>query len=158
MCLFEGPVREAVHRLKYRGQRALAEPLGGLMADWWERRGAEVDLIVPVPLHPKRLRERGYNQAALLAKVMARHVGRPLADDGVLVRVRHTRSQMELGEAQRRRNVIGAFRADEVGVRGRRVLLVDDVCTTGATLEACTDALRAAGAVEVRAFTLARTP
>jgi len=155
--LFEGPVRVAVHRLKYRGRRSLAEPLGALMADWWAQHPAEIDLVVPVPLHPRRLRQRGYNQAALLAAVLAGRIQQPLAE-GVLFRVRYTRPQMELKEVERRRNVRGAFRGRDGTVRGRRILLVDDVCTTGATLEACADALRKAGAAEVWALTLARAP
>lgn len=157
MLLFEGPVRTAVHRLKYRDGHALAGPLGGLLVGWWEEHPLGVDVVVPVPLHPQRLERRGYNQAALLAAVLARGVGLPLLERA-LVRVRNTRPQMSLGREARRANVAGAFRAVDGAVEGQRVLLVDDVCTTGATLEACADALREAGAAEVRALTLARAP
>jgi ComF family protein len=116
-----------------------------------------VDVIVPVPLHPARLRRRGYNQAALLARELGRRVGLPV-EERALQRVRATRSQMRLSAADRRRNVQGAFRCADGRVRGRRVLLLDDVCTTGATLEACADALRAGGAESVWALTLARAP
>jgi len=158
ILLFEGPVRTAVHRLKYRDGRALAEPLGALMADWWDRHPLEVDLIVPVPLHPRRLRQRGYNQAALLARQLGRHAGLPVQEKA-LSRVRATPPQMRLSAEARRQNVRGAFRCtDEEEIAGRRVLLVDDVCTTGATLEACANALQTAGAAGVLALTLARTP
>lgn len=152
---FRGPVRTAVHFLKYRRAVHLAEPLGGLIASCWEARGVPVDLIVPVPLHPSRFRARGYNQATLLAWSVGRRLDLPV-DEAALVRVRATKAQMSLGLEERRTNVQGAFMARGDRVQGRRVLLVDDVCTTGATLEACADALRSGGAREVWALTLAR--
>lgn len=157
VLLFEGSARTAIHRLKYRNGRALAKPFGQLMADGWDRCRLEVDVIVPVPLHARRLRQRGYNQAALLARELARHTGLPLYEEA-LSRVRHTASQMTLDAAARRDNVRGAFYCTDGQLRGQRVLLIDDVCTTGATLDACADALRAAGAVAVWGFTLARAP
>ncbi len=153
---FRGPARAAIHLLKYRHALSLAEPLGTLMARRWAARGAPVDLVVPVPLHPARFRARGYNQAALLAWAVGRRLGLPV-DEGALLKVRATKAQMALGLEERRANVQGAFIAREERVGGQRVLLVDDVCTTGATLEACADALRAGGAREVWALTLART-
>jgi ComF family protein len=112
-------------------------------------------MIVPVPLHPWRFWRRGYNQAALLAGELGRRVGLPV-DEAALRRVRATSSQMRLGAADRRRNVKGAFTCRPDRVQDKRVLLMDDVCTTGATLEACSDALRAGGATGVWALTLAR--
>ncbi len=155
--LFKGALRRAVHQLKYRHARGLAEPLGGLLAGYWQEHPWPVDLIVPVPLHPSRMRRRGYNQAALLAYELGRRVGLPM-DEDALQRVRSTPPQMRLDAVERRRNVAGAFRCRDGRVRGRRVLLVDDVCTTGATLEACADGLRAGGAEAVWALTLARAP
>ncbi len=153
---FCGPVRAAIHYLKYRHARELADLLGAWMAEYWLQHPLPAEVIVPVPLHPSRLRQRGYNQAALLAWALSCRIGLPM-DEDALCRVRATASQMRLRAADRRRNVEDAFRCLTDRMRGRRVLLVDDVCTTGATLEACADALREGGARQVWALTLART-
>ncbi|MBN1953773.1 MAG: ComF family protein [Anaerolineae bacterium] len=155
--LFDGPAREAIHRLKYRQGRQLAEPLGGLLRMYWEEHPLPVNVIVPVPLHPSRLRQRGYNQAALLARELGRKIGLPV-NEKALLRVRATASQMRLSAADRRRNVQDAFQCSDDRVAGQKVLLLDDVCTTGATLEACADALHSKGAAAVWALTLARAP
>ena len=152
---FEGTLREAVHLFKYNGRTTLAEPMGDLMAAYWKQNRMEVDVVVPVPLHAVRLRERGYNQAALLAHEMARRVGLAI-DEGVLVRQRATASQVDLDVRQRRENVRAAFRCSSDRLAGKRVLLIDDVCTTGATLEACSVALSEGGVRSVQALTLAR--
>jgi ComF family protein len=152
---FEGTLREVVHLFKYNDRTILAEPMGDLMAAYWKQNPMEVDVVVPVPLHAARLRERGYNQAALLAHEMARRVGLAV-DDGVLIRQRATASQIDLDVRQRRENVRAAFRCSSDRLAGKRVLLVDDVCTTGATLEACSVALSEGGARSVQALTLAR--
>lgn len=157
VLLFEGPARAAIHYFKYRRAQELAKPLGGLLAEYWLSHPIQVDLIVPVPLHPSRLRVRGYNQAALLAQQLGQRAGLPV-DEGALRRIRATASQMRLDARQRRQNVQGAFHCPDGRVRGQQVLLIDDVCTTGATLEACADALRAGGAKAVWALTLARAP
>jgi len=152
---FEGVIREAVHRLKYRGRTALAESLGELMAAYWVQHSMLADLIVPVPLHAARMRERGYNQAALLAREMARRVGLEV-DEQTLVRQRATDPQVELNAKQRKENVRDAFSCSSNALAGKQVLLIDDVCTTGATLEACAVALYTQGVRGVQALTLAR--
>lgn len=153
---FEGVVRKAVHRFKYNGLTALSEPLGELMASYWIEHPVPVDVVVPVPLHIARLRERGYNQATLLARELAARVNL-IVDDRLLKRQRATAPQVELNARQRMENVRDAFRCvSKSAIDGKRVLLIDDVCTTGSTLEACAVALRAGGAHVVRALTLAR--
>lgn len=145
-------MKEIVHALKYEGRRSIAPPLGALMRECGAEllRGAGV--VVPVPLHPRREYERGFNQAAELAL----HLGPPVVS--LLARVTNTRSQIELPRDQRQENVRNAFgyRPSALGSIPRIVVLVDDVSTTGATLEACARVLRANGVKEVRALTAAR--
>jgi len=153
---FDGTLRDAIHAFKYQGLTVLGQHLGELLAQGWERLRPEGDVIVPVPLHGKRLRERGYNQSALLARELGRHAGVPVLE-GALNRVRETLPQVDLDAGQRWNNVREAFRCDnEDSIRGRAVLLIDDVCTTGATLIACAEALRPHGPASVWALTLAR--
>jgi ComF family protein len=155
--IFEGPIREAIHHLKYNGRTSLAEPLGELLIEYWRANPLPADLIVPVPLHQARLRERGYNQSTLLGERLARASGLPLVESA-LRRVKATVPQITLTAAQRQANVQDAFEARAELVQGQRVLLIDDVCTTGSTLEACQRALKRAGAQSVWALTLARAP
>jgi ComF family protein len=152
---YEGSLRDIIHALKYEGRRSIAPPLGALMRS----AGADVlrgaDAVVPVPLHPRRERSRGFNQADDLARALGLPV-RPL-----LRRVRYTTSQIELPKDERHRNVHDAFALNRaagsgLGAPGSIVVLVDDVATTGATLEVCAAVLKAAGAKEVRALTAAR--
>jgi len=154
--LYQGPVRELVHALKYDGQAALAEPMARLMEADLRRQAVGVDLLAPVPLSGWRERTRGYNQSTLLARELARLLRLPLAKDA-MARSRHTPPQARIATAsERRRNVEGAFVCRDRGLAGRSILIVDDVTTTGATLEACAAALKAAGAARVRALTFAR--
>jgi ComF family protein len=149
-------LRQAIHQLKYDSLRALAAPLGELMGQGWEYlapRGIEIDAIVPVPLHHRRQRERGYNQAALLARVLGQKLGVPV-DEGMLARIRHTRPQVGLNVAQRQANLLGAFQHIGSGASRKRLLLVDDVCTSGSTLQEAAAALRQGGASKVWAYTL----
>lgn len=156
---FSGVVRQAVHAFKYEGQRQLAGVLGEWMAQAWPGTGLAADYIVPVPLHPRRLRERGYNQATLLADELSEKVNLPVFPE-ILMRSRMTKTQIELSAPEREKNVAGAFAfvGPDSAVAGRTVLLVDDVRTTGATLNACAGALKQAGAARVLAFTLSRAP
>jgi len=134
-----------VHALKYGGRPALASALGEVLAAALPA-AARPDLVLEVPLHPTRRRERGYNQAALLADAAAERLGVPRLS-AALIRVRGTAPQARLDPLSRRANVAGAFRVRQpAALRGRSVLIVDDVVTTGATLEACLDALAVAGA------------
>jgi ComF family protein len=152
---FDGAAREAIHRLKYDGLAALAIPLGAALADAWREQPCAADVVVPVPLHRRRQAERGFNQSALLAREFARRLALPL-DETALSRQRATRPQVDLGAEERKENVRGAFVATGRALSGKSVLLIDDVCTTGATLEACAVAMYAGGARRVCALTLAR--
>ena len=148
-------VRDALHAFKFEGRRALARPLAALVLEQWAPViGADVAALVPVPLGRARERERGFNQAALLAERVAAGLGVPLRSRW-LVRARATRPQSDLGAAERRANVRGAFAA-ATAAAGHHVVVVDDVLTTGATVEECARALRVAGAARVGVLTVAR--
>lgn len=152
---FEGIFREAVHRFKYDRLMALAEPLGELLAEGWRALRPPGEVIVPVPLYSRRLRERGYNQSTLLARELSRRVGLPVLEQ-TLIRIRETAPQVDLNASQRRVNVTAAFECTTGEICGHAVLLVDDVCTTGATLNACAEALRKQEPRSIWALTLAR--
>jgi ComF family protein len=155
---YEGPLRVLLLQLKFAGRRRAAARLASLLLEDAAVRQllATSDLIVPVPLHPRRLRERGFNQSALIAQALGRRVGRPVAT-GALVRRRDTAPQSGLKAAERRRNVQEAFVVRRRAcVAGRVVTVVDDVVTTGATARACARALAGAGAAELRLLSAAR--
>jgi ComF family protein len=152
---YEGPLRNAILRLKFKNDIGLAAALGPMLEACWHEHGLRADLLVPVPLAPARQRERGYNQAALLAGALGERIAIGVAS-GALARTRDTGSQIGLRFGDRYANVAGAFRANGGSVAGRTVALVDDVCTSGATLAACAAALREAGAAEVWGVALAR--
>ena len=146
---YQEPLRSYIHALKYDGNTRLAQPLGTLLAGAYRASGIRADALVPVPLHSERERQRGYNHALLLARACASQVGIPLVEQ-MLVRHRATLSQVGLQRWERQQNVQGAFSCSPAyaggQLRGRALLLIDDVSTTAATLEACASPLFAAGA------------
>jgi ComF family protein len=152
---YEGCVEMSIHRFKYQGWRRLAEPLALLMGERLAVEGLAAEWAVAVPLHPARLRARGYNQAELLARELRRRLG--LAKPpGELVRVRATPPQVGHDRLWRLANVKNAFEWRGEPLRGRPILLVDDVATTGATLDACAGALRVAESGSVTGISVAR--
>lgn len=155
------PLSQAIYGLKYRGHRELAPILARylfalLLNDSWAEPYRTVDGVIPVPLHVDRQRERGYNHAELLAKAFCAQMQLPL-QSGWLIRRRATHTQVGLSAAERRTNVAQAFVAHPA-VQGKRVIVLDDVYTTGATLNACAEALVMAGASAVYGLTLATPP
>ncbi|PKN33569.1 MAG: amidophosphoribosyltransferase [Deltaproteobacteria bacterium HGW-Deltaproteobacteria-19] len=156
---YDGVLMTMIHRLKYREQSRLAEPLGRLLAagDYPGLRIGEASLVIPVPLHPRRLRQRGFNQSLLLAKAVGKSHGIPV-DARSLRKPVASDPQVSLGRRQRERNVRGVFVvADAERIKGKGILLVDDVYTTGSTLKECARVLLRAGAREVSVLTLARS-
>lgn len=154
---FTGAARASVHALKYDGERRLAAPLGRLMARRWREVGIGGELLVPVPVHVARRRERGFDQAELLARVVGEALGLPIST--ALQRASRTVAQHGLSRGARAGNVGHAFAVDQRlagAVAGRWLILLDDVVTTGSTLAACAGALYGSGARAVSALTLAR--
>ena len=157
--LYEGAIRDLIHSFKYNHHTQLRNPLSFLTLEGVRGFVAEHNphLIVPVPLHRSRLRQRGFNQAVLLGRVLSRQLSIPMLTD-TLVRTRPTEPQIELPAAERRLTVKGAFsvtRPDRVA--GKRILLLDDVMTTGSTMDECAKELKRVGADVVIAATIART-
>ena len=158
---------KAVHCLKYKGRIELARPLGSLLFAGFRQHWhpEDIDLVLPVPLHPKRMRMRGFNQSLLLVQGWPNRLksegfgtDRAVISPELLKRSKPTLPQTGLGREKRMKNLRGAFTIKDSGkVKGRRILLVDDVYTTGATADACTGALLRAGAARVDVLTLART-
>jgi competence protein ComFC len=153
-----GIVRKLVHEFKYRRRFHLRHPLADWLSETLEDprlRGRRFDIIVPVPLHPARQRERGFNQAQLLAELLSAKISVPLR--GALERIRYTTTQTAFDRAERMENLRDAFRLrKKMNVRDLRVLLIDDVLTTGSTLSECARVLKKAGAISVHAATTAR--
>ena len=154
-AVFDSPVQNALHTLKYRRNIGLGEAFATQMAAFVRSLGWRAEMLLPVPLGKNRLKERGYNQVALVARPLAYEVGLDYNPDA-LWKARETRSQVGLTNLQRRENVEGAYQADIRAVKDKSVILMDDVATTGSTMIACTAALLSAGAKEVFAITIAR--
>jgi competence protein ComFC len=153
---FEGVMREAIHQLKYRNLRALVAPLAKLLQDYLTANPLPGEILVPVPLHQKRLKERGYNQSNLLARELGKLINLPVVDD-CLVRQRHAPPQARTSTLdERRTNVADTFTCLDHRLKDKQILLIDDVSTSGATLDACAAALKASGATSVWGLVMAR--
>ncbi|HTI13313.1 MAG TPA: ComF family protein [Dictyobacter sp.] len=156
---YQDPLRTCIYKLKYEGYTRLAQPLSHLLTRTYQMARLQADVIIPVPLHHQREQKRGYNQAHLLATFCAEQLQIPL-NSSLLIRTRETAAQAHLNLYERKHNVAHAFQCHPhqsmSTIRDRSVLIIDDVCTTGATLEACSLALLMAGAREVWGLVLAR--
>jgi len=159
VSVYDGALRTAIHRFKFKGRKKLARALGVIIVQYLSQSPSlqmdEIDLIVPVPLHAKRLRQRGFNQTELLAQAISKYFG--VEAKSVLARTRDTKAQFDLHRNERFANIEGAFEViDQDSIHGRRILLLDDIYTTGATISECSKALQAAGAKRVEILTLSR--
>ncbi len=154
-AVYQGPLREAIHALKYRGDLGLGETFSHFMLNLLSSENWPIDLVTCVPLSPQRMSERGYNQSSLLARPIALGLGLPYQSH-LLERTRDTTSQVKLSRNDRIENMRNAFRANVKTARNRDILVVDDVTTTGATMLGCAQALMQAGANKVYGITLAR--
>ena len=153
--LFQGVIRKAIHELKYRNLKAITLVLAGLLHDYLRENPISGDVLAPVPIHPKRLRERGYNQSSLILRELSRKNGLPVIED-CLVRTINTPPQVRAASArERRENIAGAFTCSNDKLKGKQVILVDDVSTSGATLNTCAEVLKEAGAASVWGLTMA---
>lgn len=145
MAVYDGVIRDAIHMMKYANNHGVSHLFSSWLAAMVKNEAWLVDLVIPVPLSIKRVKERGYNQSALIARPVSILLGVPYSAYG-LKRIRNTQSQVGLSAAERRANVADAFEGVPEIISGKRVLLIDDVTTTGSTLEACAKALKKAGA------------
>jgi len=149
-------MRQAIHQLKYQNIRALVVPLAKLLQDYLRTNAVLAEILVPVPMHQKRLRERGYNQSGLLARELGKLTNLPVVDD-CLIRQRHTPPQARTSTVdERRSNIADAFVCRDQRLRDKQVLLIDDVATSGNTLDACAAALKTSGATSVWGLVMAR--
>jgi len=153
---FEEVIRKAVHELKYKHLKALSFCLAELLAEYLKEHTLPGEILVPVPLHPRRLRERGYNQSLLISRDLGKLIMMPVLDN-CLARVKEVQAQVKTAAVEERwSNVIDAFICQDDRVNDKRIILIDDVCTSGATLESCAVALKKQGAISVWGLTIAR--
>jgi ComF family protein len=153
---FEGIIREAIHQYKYKNLRSLTGLFGLLLKDFWLKEPFPVELVIPVPLHPRRLKERGYNQSALLASEFGKIFHLPVLPTG-LTRVKYILPQTQTKSVEERmENLKNAFLCRDNIIKTKQILLIDDVSTSGATLDSCAEALKTAGAKSVCGIALAR--
>lgn len=155
---YDDPLKEIIHQFKYRPHPSLAKPLAGLLFSVYQSNLEELsaDLVLPVPMHKSREKERGFNQAHELAKHFSRHAHIPLQSK-ILFRVKATRVQAGLSRRERRLNLVGSFQVSgRIGIKDKKVMLIDDVFTTGATVNECAKLLKRNGAQRVSVLTLAR--
>ncbi len=153
--LFADPIAKFVHHLKYNDQFGLATPLANLMIEAWPKWETAVDLIIPIPLHAQRRKMRGYNQATLLAEKFGAYCNIQVREND-LQRIKNTTPQVTLNAEDRQNNMKQAFVANNANIKGKNILLIDDVCTTGATMASAAEALLHAGAKTVSGYCLAR--
>lgn len=154
-AIFDSPIQNALHTMKYKRNIGLGEMLALQMVDFFHSLHWQVQAVLPVPLGKKRLKERGYNQVGLVARPLAFNAGMEYLPRAVK-KTRDTRTQVGLSASQRHKNVKNAYQADPLVVNGKSILLMDDVSTTGSTISACTESLLSAGAKEVYVLTIAR--
>lgn len=153
---FEGTIRQAIHELKYHNLKAISITLAELLVDYLNDNSLPGEVLVPVPMHPKRLKERGYNHSSLLARDLGNLTNLPVIED-CLIRLKNSPYQARAATViERRQNVSGAFLCRDARLKGKRIIIIDDVCTSGATLEACALALKNGDAISVWGLTLAR--
>ncbi len=153
---FEGVIRQAIHQFKYRNLRSLATPLAQLIDNHLKTYPIPGDVLIPVPIHKKRIRERGYNQSLLLARKLGKLTDFSVIENCLIRRIQSPPQARSASVEERHRNVADAFICKDSRLRGKQVLLIDDVTTSGATLDACAKVLKAAGASSVWGLTLAR--
>ena len=151
----DNPLRVAIHAFKYNNQKVLAATLAAILAQLYKRHNLTADVIVPVPLHRSRFKERGYNQSELLARQLGTILTLPV-NTSALKRTRKTQTQMSLGAGDRKKNVSGAFACQNDSLANLKVLLIDDVCTTGSTLDSCAAGLKQMGVALVWGLTLTK--
>jgi ComF family protein len=153
--LFDGVIRKAVHELKYRNLKAIAPLLSGFLYDFLLENPLPIDVLVPIPIHKKRQRERGYNQSSLIARELGKMTGMPLIEDSLIRQVNTPPQVRTTSAAERRKNLADAFACVNRRLEGKHILLIDDVSTSGATLNTGAGVLKAAGAASVWGLAIA---